>query len=654
MSNRPGKRSRRPYLWLIRVMGLIVPRRFRSDWKQEWEAELRHRESLLEEWEKLGWQAKLDLLRRSTGSFWDALWFQRRRLEEEMFQDVRYGMRMLGRSPIFTVVAVMSLALGIGANTAMFSLVDAVLLRKLPVNNPDQLFLLRWVSGKEVPAGTISGNMDVRGGQKSSTSFSYPAFEQFRDYNEAFSDVFAFTDVGRLSVSVDGQAELVGAQLVTGGYYDVLGVKPILGRTIALDDDKVSSAEPVLVISYAYWQRRFGRDPAAVGKTIYINDSPFTIIGVTPPEFSGTLQVGSSPELSAPMCAQAVITQLGPLLNKPDYWWVQIIGRLKPGATEQQAQSGLDVVFQQIVDESRKSLEDGKPSENEKAVARLELTSGSRGLSEGRQEFSAPLFILMAVVGLVLAIACANIANLLLARAATRQKEIAVRLALGASRLRLIRQLLTESVMLSVIGGATGLLLAYWGKDLLLALLTEGESNPFSLDLGLDVRIFVFTAAVSILTGILFGFAPALRATRVDLTPALKDNARSVSRGKSRLSKALLVAQVAMSLLLLIGAGLFIRTLRNLENVELGFNRENVLLFKIDPTLNGYKGARLTSLYEQILARVESTPGVRSASLSSHALISNSASIMRVDVNGVTPPEGEEKYVYVQSIEEDF
>ncbi|HEX8184614.1 MAG TPA: ABC transporter permease, partial [Blastocatellia bacterium] len=347
MLRRAGKPSFRPYLWLITLVSVIVPRRLRSDWRQEWEAELRHREALLEEWDKLNCRTKLDLLRRSLGAFWDALWFQRQRLEEEMFQDVRYGMRMLGRSPIFTIVAVASLALGIGANTAIFSLVNAVLLKKLPVKNPDQLILLHWVSGKDFPAKAISGNVDMRDDKATSTSFSYSAFEQFRDHNETLSDVIAFTDVGRLNVSIDGEAELVGGQLVSGGYYDGLGVKTIIGRVITADDDRVSGAEPVAVISYAYWQRRFGGDPAAVGKTIYVNNSPFTIAGVTPPEFSGTLQVGSSPELSMPIATQPIITPGESLLNQPDYWWLQVIGRLKPGATEQQARAALDVIFQQ-------------------------------------------------------------------------------------------------------------------------------------------------------------------------------------------------------------------------------------------------------------------------------------------------------------------
>jgi predicted permease len=647
MYTRARKRSFRPYLWLITLVSVIVPSRFRSDWRQEWEAELRYREALLEEWEKLNWRTKLDLLRRSLGSFWDALWFQRQRLEEEMFQDIRFGMRMLGRSPIFTAVAVMSLALGIGANTAIFSLVNAVLLKKLPVKNPDQLVLLNWVSGKDIPAKSISGNLHMKDGQALSTSFSYSAFQQFRDFNEAFSDVFAFTDAGQLNVGIDGEAELAEGQLVSGGYYDVLGVKPIMGRALTADDDRLPGAEPVVVISYAYWQGRFGHDPAVVGKIIYINNSPFTIIGVTPQGFSGTLQVGSSPELTMPIAAQPLISPIGSSLDKPDYWWLQIIGRLKPGVSEQQARAGLDVIFQRSVAESQQS------SDEKTATARLETSSGSRGLSESRQEFSEPLFILMAVVGLVLAIACANIANLLLARAATRQKEIAVRLALGASRLRLIRQLLTESVLLAFIGGALGLLFAYLGKDLLLTLLPE-ESTSFSLDLSMDARILSFTAAISILTGILFGLAPALRATRVDLTPALKDNARSMSKGKSRLGKVLLVAQVAMSLLLLIGAGLFVRTLQNLENVDLGFNRENVLLFKLDPTLNGYKGPRLMNLYKQIMERVEALPGVQSASLSSHAPISNNATYRSVEVEGYTPPEDAEKYVYQQSIADTF
>src|ERR1044072_1223471 len=273
-------------------------------------------------------------MRRSLGAFWDALWFQRERLEEDMFQDLRYGLRMLARTPVFTTVAVLSLTLGIGANTAIFSLISAVMLKTLPVKNPEQLVLLYWVSGPKMPPKSLSGSMDMSNGQTTSTSFSYPAFQQFRDRNEVFSDVFAFTELERLNVGIEGQSELAGGQIGSGEYYSALGVQPALGRTITPDDDKVSDPQSVPVISHAYWQRRFGRDQNVLGKVIYLNGSPFTIIGVSPPGFNGTLQVGSAPEITVPMAAQPFVMQGGSLLDKPDYWWLQVIGRLKPGVSQ--------------------------------------------------------------------------------------------------------------------------------------------------------------------------------------------------------------------------------------------------------------------------------------------------------------------------------
>jgi predicted permease len=648
MPHRPAIRKKRfrPYFWLIAMVSLIVPRRLRSQWRREWQAELQHRESLLDKWQRLDWKAKLDLLRHSAGSLRDALWLQRWRLEEEMFQDIRYGIRMLINSPGFTAVAVLSLVLGIGANTAIFSLINAVVLKTLPVRDPEQLILLGWVSGPNPPAASLRGNLDMRGGGSSSTSFSYPAFEQMRARNEVFSDMVAFTDLDRLNVSIDGQAELNDGQIVSGNYYSVLGVEPALGRLISDEDDRQSEAAAA-VISYAYWQRRFGQNPEVLGKVIYLNGAPFTIIGVTPPAFNGTLQVGYSPEITVPLAMQPLVLDGKPIAKDSTNWWLQILGRLKPGVTEEQARGQLNTLFQQIV------AADLTTFKEEKDEARLEVSAGSRGLNDTRRQISETLFIMMGVVGLVLAIACANIANLLLARSAARQKEIAVRLALGASRFRLIRQLLTESVLLAVVGGSLGLLLTYWSRGFLLQLV-PAESAGMMLDLEPDVRILAFTVSVSIVTGLLFGIAPAFRATKVDLTPALKDNDRVTSRARSRLSKVLLVGQVAISLMLLISAGLFVRTLQNLEKVTLGFNRENLLIFKVDPTLNGYKGARLANLYRQMEEKIEAIPGVRSVSLSRYPLISNSASITSVSVPGFTPPSDKKIYVYLQPSSEDF
>ncbi len=636
-STRNDKPAFRLHLRLIRLISLSIPRRLRADWKQEWVAELQHREWLLREWDKLTWKAKLGLLKHGLGALLDALWFQQRRLEDDMIQDIRFGIRMLLRSPVFTAVAVLSLALGIGANTAIFSLINAVMLERLPVQNPDQLVLLRWTSGKHFPAKSLSGNLSMREGFSTSTSFSYPAFEQLRERNDVCTDVFAFASLERLNVSIEGEAELASGMMVSGEYYAGLGVPAILGRTITVEDNSPAAGEPVAVISYAYWQRRFSRDETVLGKNIYLNGTPFTIIGVTPKGFNGTLQVGSSPEIIIPLATQPQIERDRSQLGEMNYWWVQVMGRLKPGVTRQQARGSLDATFQQTIAQARPSLEE------EPDPTQLEVSSGSGGLNESRTEMSAMLWILMGVVGLVLAIACINLANLLLARAASRQREIGVRLALGASRLRLIRQLLTESLLLAALGGVLGLLLVYWSKGLLLTLLPT--QSPLTLNLNPDFRTLAFTAGVAVLTGLLFGLAPALRATRVDVMTTIKDNAGTASRARSRLSKLLLVAQVALSLLLLIGAGLFVRTLRNLERVDLGFNRENVLLFRVDPTLNGYKEKRLASLYQQMLERIETVPGVRSVSLSSHPLISNSANIRSLD---------EKTYVYVQQVSPNF
>jgi predicted permease len=568
---------------------------------------------------------------------------------EALIQDARYGLRQMRRQPAFTIVAILSLALGIGANTAIFSLIDAVLLKTLPVKDPEELILLKWESGQNPPAELISGSVSMSGGSLSSTSFSFHAYEQFRQQVEALSDVIAFAELERLNASIDGQAELASGQVVSGNYYKALGVEPVAGRALFESDDRVAEADSAAVISYAYWQRRFGRDPETVGKTIYLNGSPFTIIGVAPPGFYGTLDVGISPDITVPVAKQALVMPGEPYLNRPGVWWLQVLGRLKQGATAEQARASLDVVLQQ-------SAAQHKPdSDRQVDMARLEVVSGSRGPGDTRKRFSEPLYILSAVVLLVLLIACANVSNLLLARATARRKEIAMRLALGASRVRLVRQLLTESLMLSLMGGALGLLFAIWGKDLLVAALPNDRPS-LSIEAVIDYRVLGFTLAVSLLTGLLFGLLPAFRATRVDLTPVLKDNAASALKGRSRLSigKALVVAQVAMSLVLMVGAGLFVRTLRNLESVNLGFNKENLLLLRIDPTLNGYKGQAIAALYDQIMERIKRVPGVRSASLSRYALISGSASIARISVPGFTLPAGERPFVYLHPVGTSF
>lgn len=576
-------------------------------------------------------------------------------------QDLRYAGRMLLKSKAFTAIAVLSLALGIGANTALFSLVDAVLLKTLPVKKPNELVLFHWLGGPRGLSRGIMGSTktDPVTGMRTSTSFSYLTFERIRDNNETLADVFAFAPLHQLNVNVDGQPEIASGQFVSGGYYPGLGVQAVIGRTLTPDDDQ-AGATPVAVITHRYWQRRFGSDREVMGKTVNVNNVSFTIIGVTPPEFLGASQVGWSPDLSIPFSTQQQVSPHEPSLNGPWFWWLQIMGRLNPGVSEEQAAASFESIFQQSAQEGWTAAVTRFPPQGQtqnpapRDVPKLMAGSGSQGLTELRSAYSQPLSILMAIVGFVLLIACANVANLLLARAATRQKEIAVRLAIGASRWRLVRQLLTESVLLAVLGGAVGVLFAYWGKDLLLSLRPWG-GGVLGLELNIDLRVLGFTFAVSLATGLLFGLAPALRATRVDLTSALKDNARSLTGGsRSLLTKSLIVLQVAMSLVLLVGAGLFVRTLRNLQNVDLGFNRENLLLFNVEPGLNGYDRAKMAQLYRRMTERLEAEPGVRSATVSLIPLLSGQAQTRGIVVQGYTPQPGAEDDAKVNTVGASF
>jgi predicted permease len=538
---------------------------------------------------------------------------------ETLWRDLRYGLQMLRRNPGFAAVAALSLAIGIGANTAVFSLMDAVLLKMLPVKNPEQLFFLERAG--------------VQRNRKEGSGLSYAFFEQLRAQREAIAGVCAFEGSWRINVVVDGQAEVVQGQLVSGGFFATLGAGALLGRTITEDDDKIPGGHSVAVISYNYWQRRFARDPAIVGKSVAVSGHPFTIIGITPPDFFG-VTVGESPDLWVPTMMYA---QLSPGDSIEQYFTYPrefVLARLKPEVTEQQARAVFTGVLQQTLaarSGSQLSPEERQPLRQQS----IALQPASRGLSSLREQFSEPLRILMAVVGLILLIACANVANLLLARATARQKEIAVRLALGASRFRLIRQLLTESMLLAFIGGALGLLFARWGSGFLLALVGSGR-DPVFLELTLDLRVLGFTAGASLLAGVLFGLAPAWRATHVDLTPALKDSTRGTGAGsRLGLGKTLVVVQIALSLLLLIGAGLFARSLGKLKSLDAGLNRENVLLFSTDPMMVGYQGRQIGDLYRRMRERIKAIPGVRSASLSrGQGLLSGGGTNSSVFVQG--------------------
>jgi predicted permease len=622
------------WLWLIRFVGLIVPRRLRTDWRQEWEAELRTREARLAEWDRLDWKNKLDLLRRSTSAFWDALWLQPKRWEDEMFQDLRFGVRMLLKQPGFTLVAVLSLALGIGANTAIFSLADALLLRSLPVKEPERLALFEWHAGLPFRVGGMSGTSNVSAppGRQGLSLFRYEVYEKIRQAQASapdgpLSDLFAFAPVTQVAVVTGDQAEIVNAQAVSGGYYAGLRVRPNLGRAIIEDDDKPGAA-PVVVLSHQYWQERFAADAAVIGRPLKLNGLAFTIIGVTAPGFTGTLQVGYVPAVTVPIATEPLLRGEGSRLgaaDKPGVWWLDVMGRLKPGATYEQASESLNGVFQaaamELMPPPRKV--DEPALLDPKDYPRLVAQSGSRGMLDRRKMYSTTIYGLFVVVAMVLLIACANVASLLLARAALRGPEISVRLAIGAGRWRLVRQLLTESALLAVLGGAVGLLFAFWGKSVLQTLTDKSAGFlPGDVDLSLNWRAMAFTFAVSLLTSLVFGLAPAWRATSPDLASPLKQGRRATGT-MSRLGKGLIVGQVALSLLLLVGAGLFIRTLYNLQRLNLGFNQENLLVFRLQPQQGGYKDERLLHFYERLFARLDHLPGVRAATFAKVSLIAD-------------------------------
>jgi predicted permease len=576
------------------------------------------------------------------------------RFLEEIWQDLRYGGRMLWKNPGFTLVAVITLALGIGANTALFSLVDAVLLKTLPVRKPEELVHFKWRMGPRwvaslLTTGTLKS--DAATGLSVGEPFSYPAFEQFRAQSRTLSDVFAFAPSSRLNLNIDGQAEAVAGQFVTGGFYAGLGVQPALGRMITNDDDQ-ASANPVAVISHGFWSRRFGLDAAVVGKTINVNSEPFTIIGVTPRRFYGGLQIGDSPDLSLPLLMQPRVAREQPSLHDASIWRLQVMGRLRPGAHTEAVRAELESAYQQNTLDGWNSLPlDRRDPDHARPrdLPRLQIMPGAQGLASLREAYRLPLRIMLYVVAMTLLVACANVANLLLARAESRRQEVAVRLALGAGRFRLIRQLLTESLLLAGLGGALGWALAWWSKGLLL-MWRPGGGGRLDADLQLDWRVFGFTAAVALGASLLFGLAPALRATRVDLNSALKENARGASGSLSRLGKSLVIAQVAVSLVLLVWAGLFIRTLRNLQSIELGFNAENLLLFKIDPGTKGYKNDRIAPLYQQMIERIEAVPGVRSATISEVTLLSGGEIAGPAYAHGRAPLPEAESIVFQQNV----
>src|SRR5262245_13818421 len=587
--------------WLMRLFGLFNRGRREREFAEELESHLTlHTEDNLRAGMSPDEARRVAIIKLGGVTLTTELYREQGGLPmiEIISQDLRFGLRMLRKSPGFSLIAILTLALGVGASTAIFSLIDAVLLKRLPVKQPEQLALFRHADSRAVM-----------------TRFAYSAYRQFREQNEICSGVLAYHPL-RLTVSVENSTEpAVAGQLVSGNYYSVLGVNTALGRTIAPDDDRAPGESPVCVISYDYWQRRFAGDLAVVGKIIHLSGAPFTIIGVTQPEFFG-LEVGSSLDISVPLMMQQQVMPGIESFVDTDNDRFTVMGRLRPGGAMPQAHASLSVLYQQIVAEYASRHGGVKRSRASWLEERLVLEPGGQGVSELRRQFSRSLLVLMTVVTLVLLVACANVAGLLLARAVARRREIAIRMALGAARWRLIRQLLTESVLLSGLGGLLGLFFAAWGTRLLLPLLSQGEF-PAQLNLNPDARILAFTVAVSALTGVLFGLAPAFRATRVDLHAGIKQDAPGMSYHTARVGfgQVFLIFQVAISLLLLVGAGLFVRSLQKLNQVDAGFVRENVLVLKLEPVGSDNKSRQLATRYDELLNRVEALPGVRVASL---------------------------------------
>jgi predicted permease len=540
---------------------------------------------------------------------------------EVFWQDVRYGARMLRRSPAFTTVAVLSLALGIGANTAIFSLVNAVMLKSLPVPNPHELRVMRWVGpGSNI---SMSGQTDrTPSGMITSGSLSYPVYRAFRDSNAGFSSVFAFARLPEVSVVHRRQAFTSFGFLVSGNFFQGLGVKPLLGRAIGPEDDR-TGAPPVVVISHAWWEGHALLDPGILGETVMLNGAGYTVVGVLPRDFNGPLG-GSDAGIYVPMAAQPLIQPNFLSLTSPGIWWVEIMARLAPGADERRAHAEFEVLFNRNI-----TIEPGKRPA-------LVIEDGRSGPWISRSYYAKQLVPLMVVAGLVLLIACANLAGMLLARGAARQHEMALRAAIGAGRLRLVRQLLTESLLVSFAGTGLGLVLAWWGKQTLPKLLWPFDEPP-RFDTHTDLRVLAFTLGLSLGTALLFGLAPAFRAARIHPAIGLRNNASRLAP-RLRVGKALLAAQVGLSLLLLVGAGLLLRTLVNLWNVDPGFRTENLLLFRLDASTAGYEGGRLADFYDRARESVEAIPGVHAVTFSNLALLSGWMSNTSVTIPGRKKP----------------
>jgi len=564
-------------------------------------------------------------------------------LIDDLFQDLRFALRTLRKSPGFTAVALLTLALGVGANTAIFSFIDAVVLRSIPVKDPQQLVVFNW-SARANPK--LRGHSDY-GDCADQTgigdcSFSIPFYKTVRAKAGAFSGMAAFAGPFGVDLSGNGAASIVRGLYVSGDFFSTLGVSTFIGRPLTPSDDS-PSAPPAIVLNYAYWVRAFGAAPSVVGGTVRLDSTTVTIVGVADPHFTN-LTPGKQLDFFMPFSVADSVHgkwwRIKDRVADANYWWVVILGRLKPGLSISQAQADATTIFR------NEMLYSAAPLSKPEDAPAITLRPARSGLNGETSQIAPGLYVTMVIVAFILLIACANVAGLTLARSASRQKEIAVRLALGAGRARIIRQLLTESVLLAVAGGGLGVLVAVWGVDAIASLLSNGSGQPFPFAVAPDWRVLLFTLAITFLTGILFGLAPSLRGSRVDLTPSLKESASSLPGAAAhtgrrfRLGDGLVVAQVALSMVVLVGAGLLVRTLRNLRAINPGFDAQNILLFGLDPVLAGYTDQQTQQLYSNLQQRFAALPGVISVSYSEDALLDGGWSAGSVHVDGTPPKQG--------------
>ena len=536
---------------------------------------------------------------------------------DSVIQDARYGVRQMRRAPLFTFVAVLSLAIGIGASAAVFSLADAMLFTKLPVPKPDQLVLLRWSSGPRAPFSSLNGNGERNAEGLASTSFSKAAFQEMQRVVSAKMTLAGFADLYDVSVSVDGRAELANANVVSGNYFETLRVSAAAGRTLGPADD-TPGAPGAAVISHGFWRKRFGGAGDTIGRSINVNGIPFTIVGITAPGFRGTGQVVDAVDVFLPFSARPQIVRGDEPVDDPAFWWVLMVGRLRDGITAADVKGSLDLVLKQVTAASRPDFRAGE-------LPALAVLDGSRGQHETRDSFRDPLKTMAVVVMIVLLVACANVANLLLARGQARSRELSVRAAIGAPRSRVIRQLVTEGILLAALGSMCGLVAATWISRALMPALT---TSPGAAQPALNIKLFAFVGVLAAGCAVFFALTPAIRSTRLTLTAGLRDaSTRTTGHGRSRLAGSLVVLQLALSMMLVVTAALLARSLRNLDRAELGFDVRNVLMFKVDPTLNGYAPDRVRDVATRIAERLRTLPGVAGVTYTSHALLSHQSSI---------------------------